>query len=294
MKSFQPFAAFAATAEHGSFAQAGRQLGQTPSTIAKSVARLEQQLGVKLFHRTTRQVSLTADGQQLFARCQRVLDELTELEALAAGARGEPTGTLRVDAPIVYGRRFVLPVLASLLERYPKMRVDLRLSDRYCDPVKDGIDAVIRVGGLADSSLVARRFSQQTLVLIASPAYLKRMGTPRSIDSLSGHVGILFRVPTTGRERPWQLDAKSKPLEVVPEARCLVNDGEAMVEAACAGLGIAQVPDYMANDQLGAGRLVEVLPAFKAPPMPISVVYPGRRMVPPRVRVLINALIKSA
>lgn len=290
MNSFPQLLAFASTARHGNFARAARELGLTPSTVAKSVARLEEQLGVKLFHRTTRQVSLTADGEQLFVRCQRVLAEVDELAAMAAGARNAPSGVLRLDMPITYGKRVVLPVLAALTKRYPDLRVDARLSDQYCDPVRDGLDAVVRVGGLADSRLVAKRISQQSLVVCASPEYLKRNGTPLTPDAVEHHACILFRTPTSGRERPWQFRKGRKEIDIHPPSRMALNDGEAMVAAACAGVGLTQVPDYMAEDAIASRKLIAVLHDFQAAPMPISLVYPSNRMVTPRLRAFMDAL----
>ena len=290
MQNIQQVVAFAAAARNGSFAKAARELSQTPSTIAKSIGRLESQLGVKLFHRTTRQVSLTADGQQLFSQCQRILDEVELLRSAAAGARGEPSGLLRIEAPLTYGKRVVLPVLAKLLERHPRLRIDARLSDQVSDVIREGLDAAIRTGTLGDSRLVARQIGQQSLVVCASPAYLERHGTPRIPADLGQHQCLLFRMPSSGRDRPWQFRIDGDIVEVQPESRLRLGDGEALVDAAIAGLGIAQVPDYMAADAHGAGRVVEVLREFRAPPIPISVVYPTSRMLPPRVRVLIDAL----
>ena len=290
MQNIQQVVAFAAAARNGSFAKAARELSQTPSTIAKSIGRLESQLGVKLFHRTTRQVSLTADGQQLFSQCQRILDEVELLRSAAAGARGEPSGLLRIEAPLTYGKRVVLPVLAKLLERHPRLRIDARLSDQVSDVIREGLDAAIRTGTLGDSRLVARQIGQQSLVVCASPAYLERHGTPRIPADLGQHQCLLFRMPSSGRDRPWQFRIDGDIVEVQPDSRLRLGDGEALVDAAIAGLGIAQVPDYMAADAHGAGRVVEVLREFRAPPIPISVVYPTSRMLPPRVRVLIDAL----
>lgn len=290
MISLQPFLAFAETARHGSFARAARDLGLAPSTVAKSVARLEAQLGVRLFHRTTRQVSLTPDGDQLYLRCERVLAEVEDLQAAAAGVRGEPVGTLRIDAPVVYGRRVIVPILARLAQAHPRLSVDLRLSDQYCDPVKDGLDAVVRIGVLNDSSLVGKRVGEQHLVTCASPDHLARHGTPRRPEALRDHVCLAFRLPSTGRDRPLQFLEAGRAVEIDPPAGFRLGDGEAMVEAACAGAGIVQVPHYMAEDAIAAGRLREVLRQFRPAPTPISVVYPGSRLVAPRLRAFLDAL----
>ena len=290
MKGFQQFLAFAETAKHGSFAAAARELGGAPSTVAKAVARLEASLHVKLFHRTTRQVSLTPDGERLYQRCQRVLAELDELEAEAAGARAEVSGTLRVDLPIVYGKQVVMPILADLRRRHPRLHLDVRLQDGYADLVRDGIDVAVRVGELKDSSLIARRFDRQAMVLCASPAYLAERGTPRTVEDLKAHSAVVFRSPSSGRNRPWQLRQRDRPLDLHPVAAARINDGEGMVVAACLGMGLVQLPDYMVAAELQRGELVEVLPSCRPEALPISAVMPSGRLLPGRVRVFLEAL----
>jgi DNA-binding transcriptional LysR family regulator len=290
VSGLQQFLAFAQTARCGSFAAAARDLGQAPSTLAKSVARLEAQLGVKLFHRTTRQVSLTPDGERLFRRCERVLAEVEDLRAEAAGTRAVPSGTIRIDAPIAYGRRILMPLLAQLLHRHPQLALDVRLQDAYADLVRDGLDLAIRVGALQDSRLVARRIDWQQLVLVGSPSYLQLRGPPQGIEDLAAHAAVVFRMPSSGRVRPWQLREARRVVELHPAQRVQVNDGDGMVAAARQGLGLMQIPDYMVEDELADGSLVEILAARRPPPMPISAVLPSARLVPPRVRLLLDAL----
>lgn len=290
MHSLQQFIAFAETAKRGSFAAAARELGGAPSTLAKAVARLEAALGVKLFHRTTRQVTLTPDGERLFQRCQRVLAEVEDLQAEAAGTRAELSGPLRVDLPITYGRRFVLPLLADLARQHPRLELDVRLNDGWADLVRDRIDLALRVGPLRDSTLVARRIDRQVLVLCASPAYLAERGTPRRVEDLSQHAAIRFRLPSSGRNRPWQFRQRGQAVELDPVAAVRVNDGEGLVEAARLGLGLCQVPDYMAAGEIARGELVEVMPAHRPEAAPISVVVPSGRLLPARVRAAIDAL----
>lgn len=290
MHSLQQYLAFASTARHGSFAAAARAMGTAPSTLAKSVSRLEETLAVRLFHRTTRQVTLTPDGERLFHRCERVLAEIDELQADAAGARAAPQGTLRVDMPVTYGKRFVLPVLARLQQQHPGLTLDLRLSDRWSDIVRDAVDLAVRIGALSDSTLVARRIDQQELVLCASPAYLDSRGTPRRIEDLAGHAAIVFRLPTSGRERPWQFIQRGQPVELSPRPALCIGETEGLSAAALLGCGLVQVPDYLVQDELGDGRLVEVLPVLRPAPMPIHIVHPAGRLVPARVRVAIDAL----
>jgi DNA-binding transcriptional LysR family regulator len=294
MAALQAFLVFAEVAKRGGFAAASRELGSTPSTVAKAVGRLEATLGLRLFHRTTRQLSLTVDGERLFQRCQRLLAELEELQTEAAGARAAPSGTLRIDMPIVYGRMVMLPLLARLLQQHPGLTLDARFSDSYVDLVKDGIDVAIRTGELQDSTLVARRFDSQQLVLVAAPAYLRERGSPAALDELAAHRIITFRMPGSGRDRPLQFTVNRRTVALQPAAGVRLNDGVAMVQAAVLGLGLTQVPDHMAAAALQAGQLVEVLPALRPPAMPIHAVMPGQRLVPARVRVLLQALDELA
>jgi LysR family transcriptional regulator for bpeEF and oprC len=290
MQGLQQFIAFAETAKHGGFASAARGLGMAPSTLAKAVGRLEAGLGVKLFHRTTRQVTLTPDGERLFERCQRVLLEVEDLQAEASGTRAAPSGLLRVDLPVYYGKRFVMPILADLMRRYPALRLDIRLSDMQIDLVRDSVDLAVRIGPLRDSTLVARRVDQQGLVLCASPAYLAERGTPRRIEDLAGHSAVVFRLPTSGRDRPWQFRQRGVPVELNPVPHVRISDTESLTEALKLGLGLCQIPDLMVRDELASGVLKEVLPTLRPETMPINVVYPSGRLVPARVRAAIDAL----
>ena len=290
MHGLQQLLAFSETAKRGGFAAAARELGVAPSTLAKAVGRLEASLGVRLFHRTTRKVTLTGDGERLFQRCQRVLAELEDLQAEAAGARAAPTGALRIDMPVLFGRKVVLPILARLVHEHPGLELDVRSSDAWADLVKDGIDVAIRIGELADSTLVARQFASQQLVLVAAPDYLHRHGTPRSLEELARHRPILFRMPSTGRDRPQEFSVDGRPVALRPAHGLRFTDGAAMVQAAELGLGLTQVPDNMAEEELAAGRLVELLQRHRPPPTPIHAVVPAQRMMPARVRVLMDAL----
>lgn len=290
MAGLQQFIAFAETAKHGGFAAAARELGVTPSTLAKAVVRLEASLGVKLFHRTTRQVTLTPDGERLFHRCQRVLAEVEDLRAEASGTRAAPAGVLRIDAPAYYGKRFVMPLLAKLLQAHPALRIDIRLGDTFSDLVRDGIDIAVRIGTLRDSTLVARRVDQQRLVMCASPAYLAVRGVPQRIEDLAAHQAIVFRLPASGRDRPWQLQQRGAPVEITPTPYVRVNETEGLLHALKLGLGVCQVPDWLVQDELASGELIELLPALRPEPMAVQLVYPSARLVPTRVRAAIEAL----
>ncbi|HLB15694.1 MAG TPA: LysR family transcriptional regulator [Burkholderiales bacterium] len=290
MAGMQTFLAFAETAKRGSFAEAARELGLSASAVAKGVGRLEADLGLRLFHRTTRQVTLTSEGHELYARCRRIVDEIEALRDDASGARAEPSGTLRLNAPLVLGRMAVVPALAALVRRYPKITLEVGFSDRYVDLVREGLDAVVRIGHLPDSTLVGRHIGDQTVIVVAAPRYLRERGTPRTPADLAGHLCLLFRNPSTGRPRPWQFQERQRSFERMPVSATVMNDGEALVAAAAAGMGLIQVPDYMAGDALRAGRLVEVLGRYRSAPLPISLVYPSTRRVTPRLRALIEVL----
>lgn len=290
MQGLQQFIAFAETAKHGGFAAAAREQGVAPSTLAKAVARLEVALGVKLFHRTTRQVTLTPDGERLFQRCQRVLAEVEDLQAEASGTRAAPAGTLRIELPVYYGKRFVMPLLNELARRYPALRLDIRLTDTKVDLVRDGIDLAVRIGRMDDSTLVARRVDQQALVLCASADYLLDHGTPRCIEDLAAHSAIVFRLPTSGRDRPWHFYQRGTAVELSPDPQVRVNETEGLLAAVKLGLGICQLPDLLVEDELARGELVELLPSCRPEAMPIQLVYPSGRLLPSRVRVAIDAL----
>jgi LysR family transcriptional regulator for bpeEF and oprC len=292
MASLNLIVAFASAARHASFARAARELGLSPSAVAKNVAHLEAQLGVRLFHRTTRQVTLSPDGEELYERCQRILEEVEALETAAAGAHSGARGTLRIDMPVTYGRQVVLPVLTTLLARYPELRIDARFSDQVTDIIKDGLDAAVRIGPLADSGLVGRMFDQQIIWTCASPHYLADRRAPRSPDDLAEHVCLLFRMPSSGRDRPWQYRAGNDEISLMPESGVRLGHGEALVEAAADGLGIIQAPSYMVEHEVKRGRLVEILRRYRPAPLPISLVYPSRRHVPTRVRALLDALMR--
>ncbi len=295
MRSLQPWLAFAETAKRGNFAAASRDLGCTPSTLAKSVARLEKHLGVRLFHRTTRQVTLTDDGRRLFARSERVLAELEQLEEEASGARAEPRGTLRINMPVAFGRLVMMPVLAELARLHPKLSIDARFSDVYVDLVKEGIDVAIRTGPLRDSTLVARTFGSQTLLLCAAPSYLETAGTPASVEELARHTAVLFRVPSHGRDRPWQLRVNGRDVELLAQSRVRVDDGDASARVRGARLRNRAVAALHRRGGPRARRARRDLAARRGPRRCRSrPCMPSARMVPSRVRALLDLLERSA
>lgn len=289
MAGLQAYVAFAESARHGNFAAAARELGLSASAVAKSVARLEDDLGLRLFHRTTRRVALTSEGQDLYVRCRRIIDEIDAMRGEAESVRGEPSGTLRLDVPLTLGRLLVVPVLAHLARRYPRLALDVSYSDRQVDVIDEGLDAVIRIGSLPDSSLVAWPIGQQVLVVCASPDYLAAHGVPATPAELSCHRCLAYRLPSTGRPRAWQFRTNERNDERTPDWTIAMNDGEALVAAAVEGMGLVQAPHYMVAHALRAGTVVEVLERHRPKPLPISLVYPSHRRVPLRVRALMEA-----
>ncbi|ASL45318.1 HTH-type transcriptional regulator PgrR [Burkholderia sp. AD24] len=291
MKNLSQFLNFAAVARHGSFARAARELSLAPSSVAKSIARLEQELGVRLFNRTTRSVHLTEEGQTLFAKCSRLLDEIDALDLRSVSDAAEPAGTLCIGAPIGYGTQVVLPVLTALQRRYPALDFDLRLSDEQVDVVGEGLDAVVRFGALNDSSMIARQFDSQPLVLCASPAYLAAHPKIRAVADLAQHGVVAFRMPTSGRERSLEFVEKGQAVTIAPKSRFRISHGEALIGAAVQGAGLVQVPEFMARRHLDSGALDELLPHCRPAPLPVNVIVPGSRTRPVRVDALIDALM---
>jgi LysR family transcriptional regulator, regulator for bpeEF and oprC len=290
MAGLQAYIAFAETVKRGGFAGAARELGLSPSAVAKSITRLEAELGVRLFHRTTRTVALTSEGHELAERCRRIVEEVEALRDEAAGTRAEPSGMLRLNVPITFGKRVIVPKLAELVLRFPAITLEVAFSDRYADVVGEGLDAAVRIGPLVDSSLIARPFAQQTLITCAAPAYLHRRGIPSTPAAINSHACVMFRLPTSGRLRPWVYSRAGRTYELAPKPVAVFNDGEALVAAAASGLGLVQVPDYMATEALAGGSLREVLKHWRSPPAPILLVYPSARRVMPRLRALLELL----
>ncbi|MGF6767787.1 LysR family transcriptional regulator for bpeEF and oprC [Paraburkholderia sp. GAS199] len=293
MKNLSQFVNFSAVARHGSFAQAARELGLAPSSMAKSVARLEKDLNARLFHRTTRSVTLTEEGRALYAKCELLLAQIDALDLTSVGASDEPAGMLRIGAPIGYGVRIVLPVLARLRERHPALEFDLRLSDSRVSVLDEGLDAVVRFGQLEDSSLIAHQIDEQPLVLCASPTYLAGHDPIRAIRDLVHHTIIVFRLPTHGRDRPLEFIEKGKTVTLTPDTPFRISHGEALAEAAVLGIGIAQMPQFFAQPYLAEGSLVELLPKCRPAPLAVNLVLPGSRVRAGRVRALVEALTEQ-
>jgi len=287
----EAMAVYVRVAELGSFTQAAQQLGLPKASISTAVQRLEATLGTRLLHRTTRQVRMTQDGLAFYERSRDLLADVDELQGMFQPAAAALRGRLRVDLPLGTARHLVMPRLPEFVRAHPELEIELGSSDRRVDLVHEGFDCVLRVGTLSDSSLVARPLGRYRLVNCASAGYLAEFGTPRTPDDLAGH-RLVHYVPELGtRSRGFELggagaDGAEGTGRWLPMAGAVtVNNSEAYLAACLAGLGLIQVPEPGVRELLRQGRLVEVLPAWRPPPMPVSLLYPHRRHLPRRVQV---------
>jgi len=278
-----------ALAELGTLTAAGARLGLSKSRASQRLQALEQELGVHLFSRTTRAMRPTPDGEQLIARARPLIAEADELAALFQGPR-HLRGRIRVDLPTAFARTTVIPKLPELLSLHPQLELELSTTDRRVDLLREGFDCVLRIGPLTESSLTALRLGVLPMVNCASPAYAQRYGLPRDLTELAQH-RIVHYSQTLTKETPYFEHLEGDFISQTP-MQCLVtvNSIDAYRAACYAGLGLIQVPRYGAADDLAAGRLIEVLPAHAAAPMPVSIVHAHGRQVPRRVRVFMTWL----
>ncbi len=283
MDSFSGLESFVRAADLLSFAKAGRLLGISASAVGKNVARLEQQLGLRLFNRTTRHVHLTQEGAMFHERCRRILDELDDARAMMQDAVAAPRGRLRVSLPTI-GYRFLLPMLPAFKARYPEIELDLDFNDRLVDVIAEGVDVAIRSGELVDSQLVARRLGPFSFVLVASPGYLARHGVPQVPADLAQHSCLRYKFVTGGKIEDW--DLPGLPAQLPPGLIC--NNMEAMLGAAVAGLGVAYMPDFLARDSLCRGELQRVLATHLVRNGQFSALWPSSRQLSPKVRAFVD------
>ncbi|WP_438866349.1 LysR family transcriptional regulator [Pseudomonas sp. L1(2025)] len=283
----------ARVAETRSFTRAAGDLGLTQSGLSRAISRLESELGVRLLQRNTRSVSLTPDGQMLYERCAPLLAELAETEKLMLDRRSSPSGLLKISTPSLFGRKVVMPVIGELTLLYPELRIEAVMTDRLVDIVDEGFDALLRTGEIQDQRLIARALPPLRWVTVAAPSYLARFGTPHSIEDLKDHNSITVRNLRNGRLVDWQFMRDGKVQDVAVEGRLIFDIGDAMVDAALGGFGIAQVMDFAVRDDLAAGRLVPILQAFAGRSRAISLVYPPSRQYSPKLMAFADALANA-
>jgi DNA-binding transcriptional LysR family regulator len=282
---FEGLALFAKVAEERSFAGAARALGISVATVSRGVARLEDRLGARLLNRTSRQLALTAFGASLAARAGEVFRLAEEAEGAAREQSAQPRGLVRLAVPMSFGLRWVAPLLPAFFRRYPEVQIDLHLSDATVDLVGDGFDAALRIAVLPDSSLVARKLSPVARLVVAAPAYLERHGTPTHPAELHAHacLGYAYRA----RSDTWQFrNAAGEEAGVRPRGPLRVTNADAMLPTVLAGLAICELPEFIAADDVRAGRLVPILEDWSMPPGGLYFVTPSARARPAKVEVL--------
>ena len=278
--------AFVAVADLQGFAPAARKLGLSPSGVTRLIAALEQRLGARLLQRTTRSVTLTDIGTRYLERARRILADVEEAEGSAQDERTRPSGRLVVSAPVGFGRLHVSPVMSAYLKRYPDVSAELRLADRMVNLVEDGIDLAVRIGHLADSSLVARHVGEMRRIVVASSGYLKQRGEPDTPEAVASHETIQFGAMTASPD--WRFVEDGREIRVACTPRFTTNSADAAIQYAEQGGGLTRVLAYQAADAIKGGRLKLVLAQFEQPPLPIHIVYPTSRLLSAKVRTFID------
>jgi DNA-binding transcriptional LysR family regulator len=278
--------AFVAVADLHGFAPAARKLGLSPSAVTRLIAALEDRLGARLLQRTTRQVALTDIGARYLERARRILADVEEAEGAAEGERIRPSGRLVVSAPVGFGRLHVSPVMSAYLKRYPEVSSELRLADRMINLVEDGVDLAVRIGHLADSTLVARHVGEMRRIVVASSGYLEAHGEPKTPEAVASHETIQFGAIAAPPD--WRFVRDGSEVRVTPAPRFITNSSDAAIQYAEAGGGLTRVMFYQAADALKKGRLRIVLAKFEQPPLPIHLVYPTSRLLSAKVRTFID------
>lgn len=283
---------FCRAAELGSFTAAAHALGLTPAAVSRSIARLEARLKVKLFARTTRQVRLTHDGRLYFEHCRQALGQIEAAERAITGRQGQPAGSLRISAPTTYAHHRLLPLLPRLMAKHPQLEIEINVSNRNIDFVEEGYDLAIRAGTPPDTRLVARPLEDAALGVFASPAYLRKYGTPRSLADLQQHTCIQFELPSTGRPMPWVFAIDGREVDQLFESRLRVSDDVlGCVSLARAGGGLCQTFDFVAAEAVQRGELVEVLLDHRGRSRPFSVLYPQNRHLSAGVKAFVDFLV---
>jgi DNA-binding transcriptional LysR family regulator len=280
---------FCKAAELSSFTAAAQALGITPAAVSRSVARLEARLGARLFVRSTRQIRLTDDGRSYFEQCEQALAQIEQAGRVVSGRQSEPTGTLRISVPTTYAHHRLFPLLPAFNEAFPKLKLEVSVSNRNIDFVEEGFDLAIRLGTPADSRLVARPLEEASLGVFASPAYLKRRGTPATPADLRQHDCIPFVLPRTGRAVAWLFREDGADIERAVDGPVRVlDDVLGCVNQARAGGGLCQIYHFIADPAVRSGELKEVLQRYGGRSRPFTILYPHNRHVAPRVRAFVD------
>lgn len=282
---------FIAVVEHGSFTAAAVALSTTPSVLSRAVSRLETRLGRQLLQRTTRRVGLTEAGRVYLEQARSAFSLLDEAERNGQGQEGDLTGRVRMSVPTTYGHYRLPPLLARFSQHYPRVQVDLNITNRNVDLIAEGFDLAIRLGQMPDSGLVARKLEDAALLLVASPAYLHRMGTPQTLDDLHRHMCLPFILPRTGRIAPWVFREDERDVDWLPASTIETSDDVlGVVSLAEHGMGICQSYEFIVRDRIQRGQLVEVLPHLRGRSRPFSVIFAPHRRQSAATRAMIDLL----
>lgn len=287
---------FAEVVDAGSFSEAGRRLGLAASSVSRQVNGLEDELRARLLNRSTRSLSLTHAGEVYYERVRRILSEVSETNAAVAQLEASPRGLLKLNAPVVFGRRHIAPHIATFCERFPEVSIDLMMTDHFVDVIESGADVVIRVGGLSDSSLIARRLARNRRILVAAPKYLEKNGAPETPEVLADHKCLVYKLNVSLAE--WHIRSAEGALSKVRVSGPLTaNNTEALHRAALDGLGIALLPTWTCGDDVASGRLVRLLPGHEADLVAhetaIHAIYPHARHLSAKVRAFVDFLVET-
>ena len=283
--------AFVVTVGENGFAAAARAMDVPRSKVSKQIQALEEAIGVQLLQRTTRKLSLTAEGEVFHARCKEVLATVDEAEAEITSRSGEASGLLRINAPFTFGLLHLAPLWVEFMAMHPKVTLDVTLADRMVDLVDEGFDLAVRIARLPDSTLISRQLTTTRLVLCASPTYLRQHGTPQHPSELAHHAVAAYSLFSMGEN--WVFTGPDGPVAVKVSPRLRSNNGDTCRMAALRHLGIVLQPSFLVGPDLQAGTLVEVLPDFHSLELGVYAVYPSRKFVSPKVRLLIDFLAEA-
>lgn len=289
MDKFTAMSVFTSVVEQGSFARAADRLNLSTSAVSRHVADLEAHLNARLLNRTTRKLSLTESGQAFFERCIQLLSDLEEAESLATSSTAEPRGVIKLTCSINFGIRYLAPAIGAFQQRYPEAHFDVSLSDRFVDLVDEGLDLAVRIGEAGNSNLVARKIGEMRLVCCASPAYLKRHGTPQHPHDLAGHNCLAYAY--LANKHHWFFEDKNGgAIDVLIKGSVEANNGEMLLAIAEQDIGIVLEPNFSASKALKAGTLVPILNAYQPRCSNIYAVYPSRRHLSAKVRMFVDFL----
>ncbi len=286
-------AAFVHAAQTCSYVAAGRKLGVSASAVGKSVARLEEKLGVRLLNRSTRRISLSNEGALFYERCQRILADIDDAQAELSHLAGAPRGKLKVSLPVI-GYRIILPLLAEFTRLYPEIELDLDFNDRLVDVVAEGVDVAVRSGALSDSRLMARELGPFAFAIVGSPAYFARHGVPATPQALEtdSHACVRYKFPGTGKLQEWALGQAeaASPVQLRLRTALTCNNIEALIGAASQGVGLAYLPDFIVSDAVARGELQAVLQPYLLTSSKFWVLWPSSRHLSPKLRVFVDFL----